>query len=82
MNKRLSRAQNCSVVAAMLVLFSPLASAYVGPGAGLGLLGAALAMLAAIVVTVVGLVMWPLRVLRRRKKVQAEAADPKPKNTG
>ena len=59
--------------------FAPVALAYVGPGAGLGVLGAALAMLAAIVVTVIGVIVWPMRMLMRRRKQRAsEAGVPKP----
>ena len=56
-------------------VFAPVAVAYVGPGAGLGVLGAALAVLAAIVVTVIGVVVWPVRMLMRRKKHRADEAD-------
>jgi hypothetical protein len=51
------------------------AMAYVGPGAGLGILGALLAILLAVVATVVGLVVWPLRMLARRRKVRREAEE-------
>jgi len=59
-------------------VFAPVAVAYVGPGAGLGVLGAALAVLAAIVVTVIGVIVWPMRMLmRRRKQRPNEAGVPK-----
>ena len=54
--------------------FAPAAVAYVGPGAGLGVVGAALAMLAAIVVTVIGVIVWPVRMLMRRRKQRASEA--------
>jgi len=38
--------------------------AYVGPGAGLGAVGALLAVLAAIGLGIIGLVLYPLRLLR------------------
>jgi hypothetical protein len=50
------------------------ALAYVGPGAGLGMLGALFAVLIAVLATVVGLVLWPLRMLLRRRKAKAETA--------
>jgi hypothetical protein len=40
--------------------------AYIGPGAGLGALGALLAVLGAIVLCVAGLVLYPLQLLRNR----------------
>jgi hypothetical protein len=59
----------------VLVLASP-ALAYVGPGAGLSVIGAALAFLGAIVLSIVGFVWYPIkRVLRRR------AARSKPSGT-
>lgn len=54
--------------------FAPNALAYVGPGAGLGILGAILAVIAAVLASVVGLVLWPIRrYLRRRKEPQTKA---------
>lgn len=41
------------------------AQAYVGPGAGLGVLGALLAILLAVLATVVGVVLWPVRAIMR-----------------
>jgi hypothetical protein len=39
------------------------ALAYVGPGAGLVLLGALLGVLAAIVLAIIGVLMWPIRAM-------------------
>ena len=48
-------------------------TAYIGPGAGIGLLWALLGLLAAIASAVFFVVLWPLRqVLRRRRKVPLE----------
>lgn len=52
---------------------TPGALAYVGPGAGLGLLAALAAIIGAVVLTIVGLFLWPLRALARRRK---EAKEP------
>jgi hypothetical protein len=46
------------------------AMAYVGPGAGLGVLGTLLAVIIATLATVVGLVLWPVRALARRLKAR------------
>jgi len=53
---------------------SPAAVAYVGPGAGLGALGILLAILAAILMALVGLVLWPVRMIAHRRKLKARAA--------
>ena len=48
------------------------AAAYMGPGAGLGMLGSLIAVLAAVAVAVIGLVLLPLRLIRKRwRKAQA-----------
>ena len=55
------------------LLLAPLAAhAYVGPGAGLSLLGALWALLVAIGAALVFLVAWPLRRMRRRKREAIE----------
>lgn len=45
---------------------SPVPLAYIGPGAGLGAIGALLAVLGAIVLCVAGLILYPLQLLRNR----------------
>jgi len=56
------------------------AFAYVGPGAGLTLLGALWGLIVAVVLSVGFILMWPLRKLMRRNKQmtsnQAEDDDP------
>jgi type VI protein secretion system component VasK len=59
------------VTAAALPL---VANAYVGPGAGLGLLTALWGLLAAVGVAVFYVVMWPIRRMRRRRKAEQAAA--------
>ena len=61
--------------------FAPDAMAYVGPGAGLGVLGAMLAILAAVLATVLGLILWPVRMILRRRKKLAERVGFEPTNT-
>lgn len=48
--------------------------AYVGPGAGLGLLTALWGLVAAVGVAVFYVVMWPIRRMRRRRKAEQLAA--------
>jgi hypothetical protein len=67
MSRKLKRPV-CAGLAAVALAAAPAAMAYIGPGAGLGVLGALLAVLGGIVVTLFGIVLLPMRLLRRRKK--------------
>lgn len=49
------------------------AAAYVGPGAGLTMLGALWAVIAAVLFALAGLVIWPIRAMRRRRKQLASS---------
>ena len=73
MNSRHTRnsATFLMLVAAALPL---VAHAYVGPGAGLGLLAALWGLVAAVGVAVFYVVMWPIRRMRRRRKAEQVAA--------
>ena len=55
-------------------LFAPgTAAAYMGPGAGLGMLGSLVAVVAAVALAVLGLVLLPLRmILKRRRKASVK----------
>jgi hypothetical protein len=57
-------------MAATMLLISPeSAAAYVGPGAGLTVIGAALALIGSIVLGIVGFIWYPIkRILRARAK--------------
>jgi len=61
-----------TLACAMLLTALP-AQAYVGPGAGLSLLSALWAVLAAIVVAVGFVLMWPLRKMMRKRKANRAA---------
>lgn len=57
-----------------LLLVATAAEAYVGPGLGLGVLGAILGGLAAVLLAILGVVWYPLkRLLRKRKRVEQAA---------
>jgi len=66
-----------ALIILMVTLSAPTAAfAYVGPGAGLSLLGALWALLAAVATAIFFVVAWPIRKMmrnRRRKLVAQEA---------
>jgi hypothetical protein len=63
-----------ALVAGIAVAVLPqAAAAYVGPGAGLTMLGALWAVIAAVLFAVAGLVIWPIRAMRRRRKQLASS---------
>jgi len=68
------------VLSLFLAVSSP-ALAYIGPGAGISVLGSLLGILGTIVVALGAVVLWPIRkVIKRRKqqKQTAEEANPGP----
>jgi len=65
------------ILAGLLAAHAPVAAAYVGPGAGLGMIASLVAVVLAVLATIVGLVVWPIRRLTQRKKSgAAESAKP------
>ncbi len=59
---------------ALLLLLPATAHAYVGPGAGLSLLGALWAMFLALLAVLFFVFAWPIRrMLRRRRETRAES---------
>jgi len=67
------------------------ALAYIGPGAGITMIGALWAVLVAIVLTIFGIFLYPFRAMLRRRRADAaaegaadtpEAAAPSEKRTG
>jgi hypothetical protein len=57
------------VVVASICLGPPSAAAYVGPGAGISVIGSLLALLAAIAAAILGFLWFPLRRLMRKRKL-------------
>ena len=63
------------VLGLFLILGPPTTSfAYVGPGAGLSIIGSLLAFLAAIVVGIFGFLWFPIRRFLRKRKLAKERA--------
>jgi hypothetical protein len=50
--------------------------AYVGPGAGISVLGSLLGILATILVAIGAIIFWPVRKLMKRRKAAAKPAEP------
>jgi len=72
-----------AVICGALLLSTPFpAQAYVGPGAGISLLGALWALIAVIGSAILYVVLWPLRRLRKRRKQDAEPGQARRVPTG
>jgi len=63
------------IVIALFAALPLLAHAYVGPGAGLGMVASLLAVVGAMLLSIVGLVLWPWRLLRKRWQAKSAARD-------
>ena len=63
------------VIVALFAAVPLLAHAYVGPGAGLGMVASLLAVVGAMLLSIVGLILWPLRLLRKRLQAKNDARD-------
>lgn len=63
------------IVAALLLLSSATAFAYVGPGAGISVLGSLLGILATIVLAIVAIVLWPIRKIMKRRKATTPGSE-------
>jgi hypothetical protein len=67
-----------TIVVAVLAAAPLLAHAYVGPGAGLGMIASLLAVVGAMLLSILGLIMWPLRLLKQRRQAKRIARVPGP----
>ena len=66
----------------MLLSLATAAEAYIGPGAGIGLLGSLWAWLVGILIVLSAILLWPLRWLIRRMRNKAAAASQTSAETG
>ena len=63
----------------MVVILTPAAEAYIGPGAGISMLGALLGVAFAVLLAIGGVLYLPVRAVMKRRKAQSTgdgAADP------
>jgi hypothetical protein len=58
------------------------AVAYVGPGAGLGMVGSLIAVLGVVLIAMLGLLILPFRMLQKRRQVRASARREAPASSG
>jgi membrane protein implicated in regulation of membrane protease activity len=80
--KRQSAARRGFVLAGLFILPAVPAAAYVGPGAGITMLGALWGLVLAVAAAVGFLVTWPLRrYIFRRKRSKAPAGTSTPPGT-
>jgi hypothetical protein len=68
------------IVIALFAALPLVADAYVGPGAGLGMLASLLAVVGAMLLSLVGLILWPWRLLRRRWQANGATRVAGPRN--
>ena len=73
-NDRIARALGWMALAAVILAAPSPASAYVGPGSGLTVIGAALAFVGGIFLAIVGFIWYPVKRLMRRARRDAPEA--------
>jgi protein-S-isoprenylcysteine O-methyltransferase Ste14 len=61
------------LVILLLALLSGSLEAYVGPGAGISVLGSLLGILATLFVAIGAILFWPVRKLMKRRKAASKA---------
>ena len=64
------------VLLALLLVTSGQALAYIGPGAGISVVGSLLSILATFFVAIGAILFWPVRKLLKRRKARREAVQP------
>lgn len=61
------------LVGVLAWLYAAPAAAYVGPGAGAGVIAVVIGVISSVVLAVVGIVWYPLKRMLRRRKEAAES---------
>ena len=59
----------------LLMAFAPFASAYIGPGSGISVIGSLLALLATVGLAFLAIVMFPFRKMMKKRGQEADAED-------
>ena len=62
------------ILAGLSLLFSGTAMAYVGPGAGISVLGALWGLIVGVVMALAVILFWPIRMMIRKNKAKKAAA--------
>jgi hypothetical protein len=71
------------IFAAVSAIMLPGAAvAYVGPGAGLGMIGSLIAVIGAVLVAILGFLILPVRMLLKRRRVRAVDGREAPASAG
>jgi hypothetical protein len=63
-----------ALTAALAIMLPHPAMAYVGPGAGLGMIGSLVAVVGVLVLAIVGLVVLPFRMLMKKRRGKTDTA--------
>jgi protein-S-isoprenylcysteine O-methyltransferase Ste14 len=66
------------LVILIFLLTSTSAAAYIGPGAGISVLGSLLGILGTIVVAIGAILFWPIRKMMKRRKAASSSESPNP----
>lgn len=75
------RTRSTFLIAAVLGLYAGAAAAYVGPGAGIGMLGALWGLIVGVVMAIGVILFWPIRMMMRRAKARKETGQDMQGNT-
>lgn len=59
-----------TAILVFLALIATPAFAYMGPGAGLGMLGSLVAVIGAVLIAVLGILVLPIRMIMKKRKQQ------------
>jgi hypothetical protein len=72
-----------AILAAVGAIMAPgPALAYVGPGAGLSMIGSLIAVVGAVLVAMLGLLILPVRMLQKRRRARATDGREAPASAG